>query len=360
MLLLRYSMIGSCSERTVQPAAERSAEASDSSKACSTLRSGGLRSRGCGREDVLLAPLSPPSAARTLIAASRDRVDQIAQGDAGLQGAAEAHQHRFRHVQRHDAGGRGEREDQAEPSGNEMPTGKRVCESPPVPTVSGSSMRFSHEWITPSPGRSAMPPRLLMNSGSVVGLDVHRLRIGGGVAERLHDQVGGETEAGQELLQLVAGHRAGGVLRAHRGHLRLAIGARRTPWPSGRPQARPTIFCASEPLAGIGRVLRQANRVEAGRPSASRALAVVAATDDQRDAAAGADFVQQHVGTSTSNWRSPRRSSAPCRVRAQLDHVAHVHLRHVELGNAPASSIVLKKIGAIFRPGRRRQSACSG
>src|SRR5690606_34387924 len=30
-----------------------------------------------------------------------------------------------------------------EPAGKEMPIGKRVWESPPVPTVSGSSMRFS-------------------------------------------------------------------------------------------------------------------------------------------------------------------------------------------------------------------------
>ena len=35
-----YSIIGSLFRRTVQAAAERSAEASDSSKACSTLRSG--------------------------------------------------------------------------------------------------------------------------------------------------------------------------------------------------------------------------------------------------------------------------------------------------------------------------------
>ncbi len=40
MLLCRYSMIGSLFRRTVQAAAERSAEASESSKACSTLRSG--------------------------------------------------------------------------------------------------------------------------------------------------------------------------------------------------------------------------------------------------------------------------------------------------------------------------------
>src|SRR5258706_3537622 len=40
MLLLMYSTIGSLLRCTVQPAAERSAEASDSSKACSTFRSG--------------------------------------------------------------------------------------------------------------------------------------------------------------------------------------------------------------------------------------------------------------------------------------------------------------------------------
>ena len=54
-----------------------------------------------------------------------------------------------------------------EPAGKEMPTGKRVWESPPVPTVSGMSMRFSHEWMMPSPGRSETPPRFMMKSGSV-------------------------------------------------------------------------------------------------------------------------------------------------------------------------------------------------
>ena len=30
-----------------------------------------------------------------------------------------------------------------EPAGNEMPIGNRVCESPPVPTVSGNNIRFN-------------------------------------------------------------------------------------------------------------------------------------------------------------------------------------------------------------------------
>ncbi|MNP29010.1 hypothetical protein D3C76_1220160 [compost metagenome] len=54
-----------------------------------------------------------------------------------------------------------------EPAGKEMPIGKRVCESPPVPTVSGSSMRFSQLWMMPSPGRRDTPPRVRMKSGRV-------------------------------------------------------------------------------------------------------------------------------------------------------------------------------------------------
>jgi hypothetical protein len=54
-----------------------------------------------------------------------------------------------------------------EPAGKEMPIGKRVCESPPVPTVSGSRKRLSQEWITPSPGLSEMPPRAVMKLGKV-------------------------------------------------------------------------------------------------------------------------------------------------------------------------------------------------
>ncbi len=42
-----------------------------------------------------------------LDAVIRNRVDQIAQGDARVQLALEAHQNRFRHIQRHDAGGSG-------------------------------------------------------------------------------------------------------------------------------------------------------------------------------------------------------------------------------------------------------------
>ena len=52
-----------------------------------------------------------------------------------------------------------------EPAGKQMPMGKRVWESPPVPTVSGRSRRFSQEWMTPSPGFRGTPPRSEMKLG---------------------------------------------------------------------------------------------------------------------------------------------------------------------------------------------------
>ena len=52
-----------------------------------------------------------------------------------------------------------------EPAGKLSPMGKRVCESPPVPTVSGRRSRLSQEWMTPSPGLRATPLRSVMNAG---------------------------------------------------------------------------------------------------------------------------------------------------------------------------------------------------
>ena len=55
-----------------------------------------------------------------------------------------------------------------EPAGKEMPIGKRVCESPPVPTVSGSNITVKPACIIPSPGFKLIPPLLLIDSGSVL------------------------------------------------------------------------------------------------------------------------------------------------------------------------------------------------
>ena len=45
-----------------------------------------------------------------------------------------------------------------DPAGKLMPKGNLVCESPPVPTISGRSILFNHECIIPSPGFRATPP----------------------------------------------------------------------------------------------------------------------------------------------------------------------------------------------------------
>ncbi len=165
----------------------------------------------------------------------------------------------------------------------------------------------------------------------VVGLDVHRLRVGRGVAERLHHQVGREAQAGQ-VLQLVAGHRAGGVLRAHRGHLRFAVGARAHALAFRQATgAADHLLCQREALAGVGRLHRQAEQVGRGQAQRFTRLAGQATADDQRNAATGTHFVEQHFGLDLELGDHFAVLQRLAIVRTQLDHIAVLHLRHVQL-----------------------------
>ena len=56
----------------------------------------------------------------------------------------------------------------------------------------------------------------------MLGVDVHRFGIGGGVAERLHDEIGSESQTCQ-VLEFVTGHRASCVLAAYSSHLGLTV-----------------------------------------------------------------------------------------------------------------------------------------
>ena len=139
-----YSMIGSLFSRTVQAAAERSAEASESSNACSTLRFGRPSISRMRPLKTFFLPFfstvrSPVFSAAWGMALTRSR--SVTPGcisplkrtstDSGMSNgmtpvaAAKA--------------------TNPEPAGKEMPIGKRVWLSPPVPTVSGSSRRLSQE-----------------------------------------------------------------------------------------------------------------------------------------------------------------------------------------------------------------------
>ena len=95
--------------------------------------------------------------------------------------------------------------------------------------------------MMPSPGRSATPPRSLHELRKrLLGLDVDGLGVGGGMAERLQDQIGTESEAGQ-VLELVAF--IGPVvswLPRWRRQVRSSVPGL-TP---SVPHARPTIFWA--------------------------------------------------------------------------------------------------------------------
>ena len=158
-------MIGSLLSCTAQPPAERSAEASDNSNACSTLRSGKPSISKMRPEKIFFLPCfstvnKPFLMAYKGMALTKSRnvipgcilpLKRIST-DSGISrgitpvAAAKA--------------------TKPEPAGNEMPIGKRVWLSPPVPQVSGNNKRFNQLWITPSPGRNATPPRLVINAGN--------------------------------------------------------------------------------------------------------------------------------------------------------------------------------------------------
>ena len=129
---------------SAQAAALRSAEASLSSKASSTLRSStpSISSTVPANTFFLpfLATVSRPSPmanqgmalamSRTVIPGRRfpeNRTSTDSGISSGMKPSAPA------------------KATSPEPAGKEIPSGKRVCESPPVPTVSGSSIRFTQE-----------------------------------------------------------------------------------------------------------------------------------------------------------------------------------------------------------------------
>ncbi len=223
-------------------------------------------------------------------------MDQVTQGDAGLQFALETHQDRLWHVQRHDAGGGGE--------GHQAGTGRERDadrEAGVRVTTGTDGVRHQHA-VQPAVDDAVAWAQRHAATGAdevwqgVVGGDVDWLRISRGVAERLHDQVGGEAQA-RQVFQLVAGHRAGGVLGTDGGHLRFAVGA----WTHAlafwqTAGATDHFLCQGEALAGIGRLLWLLEQVRGTQAQLGAGFFGQATADDQRDTAASADFVKQHFG----------------------------------------------------------------
>ncbi len=162
-----------------------------------------------------------------------------------------------------------------------------------------------------------------------VHLHIHRLGVGRGVAKRLHHQIGGEAEA-REVLEFVAGHRAGGVLRTDRSHARLAVGA----WADAgafRQTARAAdhLLRQGVTLARIDRWLWQAERRGCRQAKELASLGGECATDDEVDTAAGTHLVEQHIAFERKFGDRGAALGDLAVVGEHVDDVAHLKAAHV-------------------------------
>ena len=128
------------------------------------------------------------------------------------------------------------------------------------------------------------------------------------------------------------------------------------PCPSGRPQARPTIFWAKvKPLPVSAGCSGVRNRVDGSRPKDSRALLVKlrpmirlmrppARTSSSSTGVFSLDLAicvpSLKAATVAFVWSIFRVISSPM----------FISVTSISTGNAPASSMVLKKMGAILPP----------
>ena len=167
-----------------------------------------------------------------------------------------------------------------------------------------------------------------------VGLHIDRLRIGGGVAEGLHHHVGAEAQAGQ-VLQLVAGHGTGGVLAAHGGHLGLAVGAGADALAFRQTTGTPDhLLRHGEAFGGVDRGLGQAEDVGGGQSQELPRPGGQTTADDQVDAPAGPDLVQQHLALERELGDDFLSRGAVLHdlavVGEDVDDIAHLQLGDIE------------------------------
>ena len=158
-------MIGSLFRRIVHPPAERSAEASDNSKACSTFRFGSpsisrIRPEKCSSFLLFYGQIT------AFYRSVRNGIHQISQGNARLHLARKAYQHRFGHIQGHNSGCCGKRH---EPRPGRKRDSNRKARMRVAAGAYGIGQQHA---VQPGvnnavAGRRATPPRVCMKSGSV-------------------------------------------------------------------------------------------------------------------------------------------------------------------------------------------------
>ncbi len=161
-----------------------------------------------------------------------------------------------------------------------------------------------------------------------MGAHVHWLWVGRRVAEGLHDQIGGKFQAGQ-LLDFVAGHGAGGVLGAHRGHSGFAVGA--------GPHAGLTARLADDFLgqgvaaAGFLGHLGFGEQRCGGESEGRTGLGGESTADDEVDAAAGPDLVRQGGGCQFETGQDGAVAADGPFLGVDRDHVAIFKAVHLAL-----------------------------
>mmetsp|Transcript_18752 Transcript_18752/g.50907 ORF Transcript_18752/g.50907 Transcript_18752/m.50907 type:complete len:214 (-) Transcript_18752:1204-1845(-) len=158
------------------------------------------------------------------------------------------------------------------PAGKDTPSGKRVWESPPVPTPSGTSMRFSQEWMMPSPGRRATPPRSWKNLGNVLWV-VTSTGLGYAAVWQ-NDCITKSAEKPKQAKSFSSSRVIGPVVSWE--PTVVMRGSQYSPGctPS-LPQALPTIFCAKvQPLGFAPGVSNWAKQSAGPRPRDARAFVV--------------------------------------------------------------------------------------
>src|SRR5690554_3564763 len=262
-----------------------------------------------------------------LDAVQRNSVYQVTQGDARLHFAFEANQNGFRHIQRHNTGGCSKRY-QAR-TGRE---GDAHRETGVGVTTGTHGVRQQH---AVQPGVDDAVARTQGNTAAgadkvrqgVLHFNVNRLRISGSVTEGLHHQVSLEAQT-RQVFQLVTGHRASGVLGANGGHVRLAVGSRAHALAFFQAAGLADHLLAQGEALGAGfRIFRQTEQVSCAHAQCSTGLVGQTTTDDQRNTAAGLNFVQDHVRLELElgdNFTGFVQDLAF--VRADFNHVAHVHV----------------------------------
>mmetsp|Transcript_58184 Transcript_58184/g.161169 ORF Transcript_58184/g.161169 Transcript_58184/m.161169 type:complete len:285 (+) Transcript_58184:1694-2548(+) len=127
-----------------------------------------------------------------------------------------------------------------------------------------------------------------------------------------------------------------------------------TPSPSGRPHARPTIFCASEkPFTAAASAWGRRNASDAGRPSDSRARPVrprPMMSGMRPPAWTSSKSTSVFISNSDTSSSVPWRFTLPSYGKMSMVSFMWSSDTSHSNGRAPESSMVLKKMGAILPP----------